>query len=164
MKEREKTLKVPLLAWVNKGYITATPGSAIDYDYIYKDIEESIDNCESILYDPYKAKHLAKRIEDKGFENSTPLRQGFLSISSPTKFFKDLVKEGNLVHDNNPVTNWMVSNLIVDTDASGNIKPDKKDGNRKIDGPAAIINALAHYEISQEDTSSVYETRGLRSL
>lgn len=164
VREREKTLKVPLLSWVKEGFITATPGSTIDYDYIYEDIKNDIENCESILFDPYKAKHLVKRIDDNGYENSTPVRQGFISLTSPTKFFKDTIKEENLVHNNNPVTNWMVSNMIVVTDAAGNIKPDKTEPNRKIDGPASIVNAMVHFEMSQENTTSVYETRGLRTL
>lgn len=164
IKDREKTLKVPLLSWVNQGYITATPGSTIDYDYIYEDIKKDLEDCEGILYDPYKAKHLVKRIEDDKFENLTPVRQGYISLTSPTKFFKDLIKKGDLIHDNNPCTNWQISNLIVTSDAAGNIKPDKTEPNRKIDGPASAINAVCHFEVSQEDKTSVYETRGLREL
>lgn len=163
--EREKVLKVPLISWVEQGYITTTPGSAIDYDFIYEDITPDLEDSEAVIYDPYKAKHLVKRLEDDGYENCIPLRQGFISISSPTKFFLDLVKDENIVHDDNPVTNWMVSNLIVVHDASGNIKPDKSDPNRKIDGPASIINALSYFEVTNEDNSkSVYEERGIRTL
>lgn len=161
--EREKTLKVPLLSWVNEGWITATPGKAIDYDYIYEDISKDIEDSEAIIYDPYKAKHLVKRLEDDGYENIVPLRQGFISLTSPTKFLSDLVKEELLIHDGNPVTTWMISNLTILRDAAGNIKPDKSDANKKIDGPAAIINALAHFEATEEQ-ESVYEQRGLRSL
>ncbi len=163
--EREKVLKVPLVSWVNEGYITATPGSAIDYDYIYEDISPDLENSDAVVYDPYKAKHLVKRIEDDGYEDCIPLRQGFISLTSPTKFFLDLVKDGKFIHDGNPVTNWMVSNLVVLHDAAGNIKPDKSDPNRKIDGPAAIINALSYFEVTEEKSEkSVYETRGIRTL
>ncbi len=163
--EREKVLKVPLVSWVEQGYITATPGSAIDYDYIYEDISIDLEDSDAVVYDPYKAKHLVKRIEDNGYEDSIPLRQGFISLTSPTKFFLDLVKDGKLIHDNNPVTNWMVSNMIVITDAAGNIKPDKSDPNRKIDGPAAIINALSYFEVTNDGGGkSVYEERGIRTL
>jgi phage terminase large subunit-like protein len=163
--EREKTLKVPLISWVSEGWITATPGSTIDYDFIYEDMVEHLDICKAVVYDPWKAKHLLKRLEDNGYEDNIPLRQGFGSISSPTKFFLDLVKEGNLVHENDPVLNWMVSNLTIVTDATGNIKPDKTNPNKKIDGPAAIINALSYFEATQDEkTINVYEERGMRSL
>ncbi|WP_419767251.1 terminase large subunit [Arcobacter sp.] len=162
--ERERTLKVPLLSWVNQGYITATPGSTIDYDYIYNDIEEDIPDTNAVVYDAYKAKHLVKRIVDNGFEDCIPLRQGYISLTSPTKFLLDLVKSKKLIHNGDPVTTWMISNLTILFDAAGNIKPDKTDPNRKIDGPAAIINALSYYEATEENKESVYETRGLRSL
>jgi len=162
--ERDKALRVPLVSWVNEGYITATPGNAIDYDYVYEDIASDLADSDAVVYDPYKAKHLVKRIEDDGYEGCIPLRQGYLSLTSPTKFFLDLIKDKKIVHDGNPVTNWMISNLIVVYDAAGNIKPDKSDPNRKIDGPAAIINALSYYEATEESNTNVYETRGLRDL
>lgn len=163
--ERERTLKVPLLSWVNQGWITATPGATIDYDFIYEDIKPHLNSSKAVVYDPWKAKHLVKRLEDNGYEDNIPLRQGFASISSPTKFFLDLIKEGNLVHENDPVLNWMVSNLTIITDSTGNIKPDKTNPNKKIDGPAAIINALSYFEATQNDkVVSIYESRGLRSL
>jgi len=161
--ERERTLKVPLSSWVEQGWITATHGSAIDYDFIYADIEKDLPNADAVCYDPYKAKHIIKRLEDNNYDDAIPIRQGFLSLSSPTKFLSDLVKDRNITHENDPVLNWMISNLTVLTDASGNIKPDKSDFNKKIDGVAAAINALSYYESSTEKTS-VYEVRGLRSL
>lgn len=162
--ERERKLKVPLASWVEQGFITATPGATVDYDFIYEDIKEKLESTIAIVYDPYKAKHLVKKLEDNGFEDNIPLRQGFISISSPTKFLLDLVKNKKLYHKNNPVLNWMISNLTIVKDATGNIKPDKSDHNRKIDGPAAIINALSYFEVTQENTKSVYSERGLRKL
>ncbi|MFW0714096.1 terminase large subunit [Aliarcobacter butzleri] len=162
--ERERTLKVPLSSWVEQGYITATPGKTVDYDFIYDDMSKTIDKTLANVYDPYKAKHLIKKLEEDGFEDNIPLRQGFLSISSPTKFLLVLVKTKRLNHKNNPVLNWMISNLSIVRDQNDNIKPDKSDRNRKIDGVAAIINALSYFEAIQEVVKNVYEERGLRKL
>lgn len=162
--ERERTLKVPLSSWVEQGYITATPGKTVDYDFIYDDMSKTIDKTLANVYDPYKAKHLIKKFEEDGFEDNIPLRQGFLSISSPTKFLLVLVKTKRLNHKNNPVLNWMISNLSIVRDQNDNIKPDKSDRNRKIDGVAAIINALSYFEAIQEVVKNVYEERGLRKL
>ena len=126
-------------------------------------MEKILKDSKAVVYDPYKAKHILKKLEDDGYENSIPLRQGFISLTSPTKFLLDLVKQGNLVHEDDPVLNWMVSNLSIIIDAAGNIKPDKSDINRKIDAVAALINALSYFEASQEE-KSVYEVRGLRKL
>lgn len=165
VQEREKTLKVPLISWVNQGWITATPGSTIDYDFIYEDMKTFLDSSNAVVYDPWKAKHIVMRLESNGYEDHIPLRQGFASISSPTKFFLDLIKEEKLRHEDDPVLNWMVSNLSIITDATGNIKPDKTNLNKKIDAAAAIINSLSYYEVIQDEkTVSIYETRGLRAF
>ena len=118
-----------------------------------------------ICYDPYKASRLVANIEKKtGFDGFVQIRQGFLSISEPTFDFKDLIKMKKLLHDKNPVTNWMISNLEVVYDPAGNVKPNKSDKNKKIDGCAAIINTLARVAKYKEKKESVYNKRGMRDL
>lgn len=159
---RERQVAAPLSAWVENGYITATPGDFIDTDYIYsdlvKDIEEPEDDFNIELnYDPYRAKELIKRVENEiGFDcNAT--RQGFLTISAPTKLLLDLTKSGKLKHDGNPVMNWMISNLAVVFDPAGNMKPDKTSRDRKIDGVASTINCLVSLieKIGEEEQSEI---------
>ncbi|UTJ05399.1 terminase large subunit [Arcobacter roscoffensis] len=161
--ERARQLNVPLRSWVDQGYINATPGDVIDYDFIYEDMKPSIDYCDGVIYDAFQAKHLVKRFTEDGYEELlTNLPQGYLSLTSPTKFFKDLVKLNLFRHDGNPVTTWMVFNLIVLNGPGGNIKPDKEDPDNKIDGAAAIINALSYFDATDE--TSIYESRGLLTL
>ncbi len=76
-----------------------------------------------------------------------------------------MIKNGDIVHDGNPVLTWMISNVVVISNPQGNIMPDKSDTNRKIDGVAGIINALAYliHDIS-EIKSSPYENHGIRTL
>lgn len=164
--DRERELKVPLFSWVKSGYITATPGNSIDYDYITADIEKDLSTCDAFCYDPYKAIVIVSKLEKQyGFESCIPIRQGFLSLSSPTKYLLDLVRDEKIVHDNNPVMNWMVSNLSILMDPSGNIKPNKSSQTAKIDGVGALINILA-YIITSKETQKVnpYESRGIRFI
>ena len=164
--DRERELRVPLSSWVNEGWIEATPGDSINDEYVIRDIRADLDRMEAFCYDPHRAKRIINELEgEDGYESCIPIRQGFISLSEPTSFFLKLVKDGNIVHDGNPVLTWMISNLAVVTDAAGNIKPDKSDYNRKIDGVAAIINTLAYliHETDKENTN-VYEHRGMRSL
>lgn len=165
--ERETELRAPLTKWILEGYITTTEGTTIDLEYIKNDIIKKInDGADELCYDPYRATTLVKNIEDEiEFEGCVQIRQGYLTISEPTYNFKDYIKNGSLMHDKNPVTKWMVSNMNVISDASGNVKPDKRDRNRKIDGCAAIINTLARViSYEPESNESVYESRGIRSL
>jgi phage terminase large subunit-like protein len=166
VQERERELRVPLFSWVTEGYITATPGPSIDYDYIREDIKEHIDNMEALCYDSYKAKYLIKEIEEgEGYDACIPISQGYRMLSEPTLFLSKLIKDGDIVHDGDPVLRWMVSNMVVTSNAQGNVMPDKSDQRRKIDGVAGVINALAYLiHDTKEDTKSIYEERGMRSL
>ncbi len=75
-----------------------------------------------------------------------------------------LVVSGKLRHGGNPVLRWMASNVAVEMDAAGNLKPSKKKSTERIDGIVACIMALGRAMIQPEDSGSVYETRGLITL
>ena len=53
-----------------------------------------------------------------------------------------------------------MGNVIVDKDAAGNTKPNKKKSTEKIDGVVALIMGLARATLDDDDTPSVYEERG----
>ncbi len=166
VQERERELRVPLLSWVNQGYITATPGDSVDYRYIAHDIIDDLPDMEAFCYDPYRAKTIVNILTDEeGYDNCIPTRQGYISLSEPTSYFLKLIKDGNIVHDGNPVLTWMISNVTILTDPAGNIKPDKSSPNRKIDGVAAILNTFVYliHDTKKEEVS-IYEIRGMREL
>jgi phage terminase large subunit-like protein len=71
-----------------------------------------------------------------------PFGQGFISMSSPTKELERLVKDGRLKHDGNPVTRWMMGNVLLANDPAGNIKINKAKSGDKVDGPVSIVMAL----------------------
>jgi phage terminase large subunit-like protein len=69
--------------------------------------------------------------------------------------------EGRIRHGRHPVLDWNMANVIVDQDAAGNIKPNKKKSTEKIDGVVAMIMGLARATIGGGITDSVYAERGL---
>lgn len=164
--DREKELQVPLASWVSQGYITATPGNAIDEEYIIRDVIEDLEGMKSFCYDPNRAKRVIKVLEeDNSYEECHLVYQGPKALNEPTMFFLKLIKEHKIVHDGNPVLTWMISNLSLVYNTYGEVKPDKSDYNRKIDGVAAIINTFAYLIHGDTvDKTSVYEERGMRSL
>ena len=89
-----------------------------------------------------------------------PFGQGFKDMSPPTKEFYKLMMEGKIIHGGNPVLKWMALNVVVDRDAADNVKPTKAKSPEKIDGIVAAIMALDRC-IRQENTESVYDSRGL---
>ncbi len=82
-------------------------------------------------------------------------------MSGPTKELEKLVVSGKLRHENNPVLRWMASNVSLETDAAGNLKPSKKKSTERIDGIVATIMALGRAMQQPQQQRSVYETRGL---
>lgn len=161
---RSKRDRVPYEAWERAGLLIATPGAAIDYGFIRKQINDDAARFEvkEIAYDRWGAAKLRQELEDDG-HTMIEFGQGFASMSAPTKELERLVIAGQLAHGNNPALAWMAANLVILTDPAGNIKPDKSKSIEKIDGMVALIMALARALVHQ-DTTSVYETRGVLTL
>jgi phage terminase large subunit-like protein len=168
MIERGRKDRVPYDAWVRDGFMIATEGNVIDYDVISREIETlgKQFNIKEIAFDPWGAVQLSQQLAVKGFE-MVQFRQGFISMSQPTKELMRLIKAQRLAHGGQPVLRWMADNLVVSTDASDNLKPDKKKSREKIDGMVALVMGLARAIVARgatEKKPSVYETRGLVRL
>ena len=63
-------------------------------------------------------------------------------MSAPTKELERLVKDRVIRHGGNPVTRWMMGNVLLATDPAGNIKINKAKSGDKVDGPVSIVMAL----------------------
>lgn len=152
--------------WVKEGWLTTTPGNVQDYDYIRAQVNRDAENFRilSIGFDPYNASQITNDLGADGI-NLVKVRQGFLTLSSPTKQMQRLVLMGTpekpmLAHGGNPVTRWCVDNLAVAMDPAENVKPDKKKSGDKIDGVAALVNALSE-AMNEELVRSAYEDHDL---
>lgn len=145
--QHEHSDRVPYKHWAKEGWCTLTEGSVTDYRYIKTHIHDcELDNGWNILevcYDPYNATHFTQELEAEGYDR-VEIRQGVMTLSEPTKFFRELVLKGLLVHDGSPLLTWCVSNAIEVQDNNGNIKLSKKhkDDSQRIDLLAAIINGM----------------------
>ena len=136
---------VPLEAWRRGGFLTVTPGDTIDHDAIKKTLIGLGKEFKvlELAFDSWNAMQLATEMrDDHGFE-VVEIRQGFRSLSEPTKELDVLVAEGKLQHGGHPVLRWMADNLVVRVDPNGNLAPDKDKAAEKIDGIVALIMALA---------------------
>ena len=81
-------------------------------------------------------------------------RQGYRSMSAPTRELEKLVVSRKLAHGANPVTRWMASNVAVAQDPAGNLKPAKDKSIDRIDGIVAIIMALGRAVLPEEPAPS----------
>jgi phage terminase large subunit-like protein len=161
-KIRDRKDRVPYLTWAREGFIRFTAGNRIDYSFIRQEINEQskVQTIKEIAYDPWNAQQLATQLGEKdGFE-MVEFRQGTISMNEPCKELERLIGSKLLRHGNNPVLRWMVSNVCVKIDESGNLRPDKKRSSEKIDGVVALIMAIGRAMVATGD-GSIYDTRGV---
>lgn len=143
----EQTDRVPYRMWINDCWCTETPGAVTDFSFINARMRELEASCgwkvREICYDPYQATHYAQQQEADGY-TCVEIRQGFATLSEPTKLFREYIMQGKIVHDGSPLMLWCFGNAVEDTDSNGNIKLSKKskDDSQRIDLAAAIINAF----------------------
>jgi len=160
-RRREKRDKVPYITWAKQGYITLTPGDVMDYDWVRNSINQlkSRYRVQQIAVDRWAAADLIAKLQADGFD-VVPFGQGFASMSAPSKEFERLIIGKRLIHNGHPVLRWNVSNVAADTDAAGNIKPNKARSADRIDGVVATIMALA-LAMQDQKVDSVYKKRGV---
>ena len=91
-------------------------------------------------------------------------RQGWKSMSPPTKELLKLIKSDALAHGGHKVLRWCADKLVVKIDAAENVKPEKDKARERIDGIVALIMALGRAMLAKQKPRSVYEDRGIVSL
>lgn len=155
---RERKDRVPYLTWHRQGFIELTAGDVVDYEKVRAKINECAEKfrIELIVADPWNAVHLIQELQGDGLDVH-PMRQGYQSLTAPTKELEKLIIERRLKH-NSPVLDWCMSNVMVEQDAAGNLKPSKKKSTEKIDCVVALINAIGGHLV-KPNIGSVYDTR-----
>lgn len=140
--------------WAKQGHIFLTPGNQVDYAFIRKKIKELAEsyNIGEIAFDPWNISDLVTQLQADGF-TMVPVRQGFATLSPPSKEFEKYMLGGQLAHGGHPVLRWMAGNVATEEDAAGNIKPSKVRSSEKIDGIVAAIMALDRWIRSEPTTS-----------
>ena len=143
VRRAEKSGRVPYAAWVRDGHLNVAGESRYDYGTIVGEVSDLCHehNIRQVGYDPWNAEKVRQELEGEGLE-MVELRQGVKTLGEPTKELESLVTAGLFRHGRNPVLRWMASNVAVREDSNGNIKPDRKASQGKIDGVVASIMAL----------------------
>lgn len=167
IQEAERRDKVPYRKWVADGWITATEGNIVDYAYVREYVSDCADRDgrpASIGFDPWNATQLCQvELPSDGFE-MVMVRQGFATLSDPTKRLQALIVDGKLRIGDDPVMRWALSNVVVEMDPAGGIKASKSKSPHRIDPVAALINAIDRANRTPVMRESVYETRGILTL
>lgn len=143
--DRPENHGVPYRVWAAKGLVTITPGDVIDYAWIRADVNElaAEHDLAKLLVDPYNATKLAGELKEQDGLPVEYLRQGFLSLSAPTKSLLRLILSGRLRHGGNPILRWCVNNAVTHQDGKGGLKISAKASHGPVVGVSALVNAVA---------------------
>ena len=145
---------IPYDAWIRDGWVTVTDGHRLDHESVARDIIAFGERHEikAVGCDPWQAGALETLLQREGI-TTKDIPQRTATLNSPCKLLEALVVEKRLRTGGNPVAQWNANNVCVYTDPTGMIKPDKAKSTEKIDGVAALVNALA-LASTDEDTGT----------
>jgi len=147
--------------WVEDKWLTATAGEVVNMEYLGEYFFSKIKMFKAlgVPFDPWSAREFSQRLGGKGVE-MVEFRMTVANLSEPMKKLLELMLQGKIRHNGNPVLRWCLSNVVAKRDANDNVFPRKDNDKLKIDLAVAVIMAIAMW-IEEEEKRSPYETRGL---
>jgi phage terminase large subunit-like protein len=143
--------------WERLGFITATPGQAVDYAFVEEEIRRLCKEYDvrQIAFDPWRAQKTQQNLMNDGLP-VVDFRQGFLSMSPACDEMERAIVTGKLYHANNPILRWNFDNVAVVYDAANNRKFDKSKSRDKIDGAVAALMAV-RFAAMNDNSRSIYD-------
>jgi phage terminase large subunit-like protein len=142
--ERVRRDRAPYDQWRKDGILTVTDGPTTDYEAVRQTLKAwaAEYDLQLLAYDPWNATDLISRVEKQDGIRCVKMGQGFAALSAPTKSLEQAILSKRLRHDGDPVLRWCVSNVAVEMDAAGNLKPSKAVSTERIDAVVALIMAV----------------------
>lgn len=142
--------EVDYFKWAEIGHIKITEGNVIDHEYIIQDIIalREIFIIESIGFDVHNAVNVNVRLEyEEGF-NMHQVIQGYKTLSPIVKQMEiEALSNKSSIEDNDCVI-WAFSNVVLVSDAQGNLMPAKNKSKDKIDPVVSNLIAKCAYVYS----------------
>ncbi|MEG1358369.1 MAG: terminase TerL endonuclease subunit [Clostridia bacterium] len=138
--------KIPYYEWAMQGYLTICDGEYIPQDVVYRWFLEQRKHYEivTIGYDPANAVWLVRALEADCF-NCEVVRNGPITLNDPMKDVRELLLDGRLVCNDDPMMRWYMHNVRLRNDyrdrEKENWMPVKRNRYRKIDGFMAFLFA-----------------------
>ena len=133
----------PYQEWVEQGHILTTPGNIVDYGAVKRVVYELQEKCQihGIGYDEWNAWETTAEFAANGL-NMQKVLPRFGWQSNPTKRIEMMILAKEITLDANPVLLWNFRNIALDYDSQDNVKPNKQKSTEKIDGVAAMVDAV----------------------
>ncbi|MBD2810043.1 terminase large subunit [Xenorhabdus sp. Vera] len=138
--------------WAQAGWIRTTAGDCIDYDRIRDDILKDSQQFDIKLvgFDTWNATHLRTQLQGAGL-GVEPFPQTYMRFSPVAKSAEVFVNRKIIRHNGDPVLVWAMSNVVMETDANANIKPNKKKSANKIDPAIAFLMSFGTWQVEHEE-------------
>lgn len=143
--DRSKKDRTPYEAWVRDGFMKATPGPAVEYDFVARDIAALTEGMDirKIGFDRHRMKTLQAELDRLDvvlpFEE---FGQGFVSMGPAVDRAEIEFLHERFRHGGHPVMTMCAANAIIVQDAAGNRKMDKSKSTGRIDGMVSLAMAV----------------------
>ena len=146
--------KIPYDKWIKLGLMRLSGESKIDYHDVTKWFLEQVQEYDLrplwVGYDSWNAEYWKQEMVENGFD-MVEVRQGYKTESAPLKQMKADLMDKKINYNNNPITKWNLSNVVVKTDDNENIMLSKEKAKQRIDGAASLMDAYVIYISKQQE-------------
>lgn len=146
--EKSRKDKVPYDLWEKQGFLNATPGKAIEYEFVAEYLRGFFDrfDVQAMGFDRYNMKFLKPWLvkadfTDAELERFVEFGQGTASMTPALRDLEVRLLNAQLRHGSHPVLNMCCANAKVVGD-SGARKFDKARARGRIDGMVALAMAV----------------------
>lgn len=150
--------RAPYDVWVDQGYLIATPGRVVDYDWICEYIDNLGFEIELIKFDRWKIDSFKAAMERTDVMCEMKEHgQGYKDMSPALDRLEQLLLDERLIVPDNPCLTWCAANATVESDPAGNrkLKKAKGDHRYKIDPIQALAMAVSTLDIEGDFTGDV---------
>lgn len=144
-------------AWVSKGFLTATPGSSIDYSTIEADILADIAECavDELPYDARYADQWSQRVSETSGIARVEVPPSPAVLSPAMKELEAAIYDGRFHHDGHPVLRWCMANVLTRETAAGNYTmPTKQRREAKIDAAMALFIGMVRAMLTRSQNDA----------
>jgi phage terminase large subunit-like protein len=171
-------------AWADRGFLTVTPGDAIDYDMvrgkiagytnkdgIYVPGDKDMFNIQSISVDRgFQGYEFSQKLDVElgGTEKDPKVMacgMGWVSMNGPCQEFERLLLLKKLNHGGNPIARFAADNVSVKINPTGGGKsPNKASSQGKIDPIVVILLGLDRLLRVPAPTTSIYAGKSYEEI
>jgi phage terminase large subunit-like protein len=157
LEERAKRDRTPYDVWVKQGWMEATPGSTVDYDFVADRLLAWCDAMPvvTVAFDRWRIKEFTACLTRRGRE--LPMEefgQGMASMAPALDVVEAELLNDRVRHGGHPVLRMCAANAVVVMDPAGNRKLDKSKATGRIDGLVAMVMALGAAAKQSDDSAA----------